>query len=103
MEAIAAILFYSRFVLAVVVMGLCIMLFRRYRQVGWLVLAAAFLEPFIHVLMSAVQGKPLLTYRALGSVVNGAMQVKYRLELPVFYVVVATALLLLLWEVRHRR
>jgi hypothetical protein len=101
MEIIAAILFFSRFVLAATAVSLCIMLFRHYRHIGWLVLGSSFLSPFLFLLLRLCQSRPLLTYRSSGPiVVGGATQLNFRLEFPVFYLVVVIALFLLIREVR---
>jgi hypothetical protein len=100
MEIIAAILFVSRFVLAAIAVSLCIMLFRHYRHIGWLVLGSSFLTPFLFSLFRFVQGRPLLTYRTSGPVVDGVARLNYRLEFPIFYLVVVIALFLLIREAR---
>jgi hypothetical protein len=101
MEIIAAILYFSNFLLSAMAVSLAVMLFRHHRNFGWLVLAAAFSSPFAFLLMRLVSGHPLFTYRILGPAVSGAGQVTYRIEIPGFYILVVAALLLLTRNARH--
>jgi hypothetical protein len=103
METVAAILYFLHFVLAAIAVSLCIMLFRHYRHVGWLLLAAAFLSPFAFLLMRLVNGLPLLTYRSVGSSVNGVSHMTIRYDLPGFYMLVVAALLLLMRDARRAK
>jgi hypothetical protein len=101
LEIFAAALFFSKFVLAAGAIGLCLVLFGRSRLVGWKLLALAYLEPFIMELGRLIQGKPLLSYRIIGPVVNGATSLNYRLEFPAFYLISVMALLALVMGVRR--
>jgi hypothetical protein len=103
MEIIAPILYFSNFVLSAIAVSLAVMLFRHYRQVGWLLLAVAFLSPFIFLVLRLVHGQPLLTYRSFGPVVNGVAELKLRYDIPGFYMLVVAALLLLIRDARRAK
>ena len=103
MEILAAILFFSNFALSATAAILAVMLFRHYRYCGWLVLAVAFLSPFGFLLLRLLHGRPLLTYRSYGPVVDGVAQLTYRLEIPGFYMVVVAGLLLLIRDARRNK
>lgn len=103
MEAVAAILFISQFVLSAIAASLAVVLFRHSRSVGWLLLAVAFLSPFAFLLLRLAHGLPLLTYHSYGRAANGALQVTVRYDIPGFYILVVVALFLLLREARRGR
>ncbi len=103
MELLAAILYFSNFAFSATAAILAVMLFRHYRHCGWLVLAVAFLSPFGFLLLRIVHGRPLLTYRSYGPVVDGMAQLKYHLEFPCFYMVVVAALLLLIRDAKRSK
>ena len=103
MEAIAAILYFSQFVLSAIAASLSIVLFRHYRNVGWLLLAVAFLSPFWFLLLRIVHGQPFFTYRTYGPAVNGIPTLTIRYDIPGFYMLVVVALLLLLRDARRGR
>lgn len=88
------------FVVALLAIWCCILLFRHHRQRGWILLAAIFLEPFVLLVMRAIRARPLLPYRTYGGVVDGALQVNYRIDFPVLLIVAAVGLWML---VRHAR
>ena len=100
-EIIAASLYFSNFALSAIAATLAVKLFRHYRNVGWLVLAAAFLSPFVSLVMRSASSHRLFTYRVIGQAADGAAQMTYRFDIPGFYIAVVVALLLLLREVRH--
>jgi hypothetical protein len=102
LEILAAALFVSRFLLAAIAIGLCLLLFGKSWLAGWILLALAFLEPFILELIRLIQNKPLLTYRAVGPVVNGAMTLNYRLEFPFFYLITVVGLFALVKGFQRR-
>jgi hypothetical protein len=102
-EIIAAVLFYSNYVLAAIAIYLCVMLFRNYRNFGWLLLGCAFLFPFIFLAMRAALGRPLLTYRRYGTPIDGVPTLVVNWEFPGFYLIVVAALLLLLRAVRRAK
>ena len=103
MEILAAILFFSNFALSATAAILAAILFRHYHYCGWLVLAVAFLSPFGFMLLRLLHGRPLLTYRSYGPVVDGVAQLNYHLEIPGFYMVVVAALLLLIRDARRNK
>jgi hypothetical protein len=103
MEILAAILHFSNFAFSASAAILAVMLFRHYRHFGWLLLAVSFLTPFWFLLLRIVQGRPLLTYRSSGPVVDGVAQLNYHLEFPVFYMMVVAALLLLIRDARRSK
>ena len=76
MEIIAAILHFSNFAFSASAAILAVMLFRHYRHRGWLLLAISFLTPFWFLLLRIVQGRPLLTYRSSGPVVDGVAPIE---------------------------
>ncbi len=79
------------------------MLFRHYRQIGWLLLAVAFLSPFAFLVLRLVHGLPLLTYRSQGPIVNGLAQVTIHYDIPGFYLLVVAALVWLWRDARGGR
>jgi hypothetical protein len=103
MEVVAAILFFSNYVLVAIAVGLCIGLFRLHRQWGWLVLGVAFLWPFGALLLRLAHGMPFLTYRTVGTNHYGVAQLTYHWQFPGFYLVVVVALLLLMRDARRGR
>ena len=103
MEILAAILHFSNFVLSATAAVLAVTLFRYYRHCGWLLLAVAFLSPFGFLLLRLLHGRPLLTYRSHGPVVDGVAQLTYRLEFPGFYMLVVAGLLLLIRDARRSK
>jgi predicted membrane metal-binding protein len=103
MEILAAILYFSNFVLSLTVMVLAIMLFRHYRHCGWLLLAAAFLSPFWYFLLRLVHGRPLFSYISTGSDVNGLAHETIRYEIPGYYMIVVAGLLLLIRDARRAK
>ena len=103
METIAIILHLLHYVLALLAVIFCIILFRHHRQIGWLLICAVFLEPFVLLVMRAVRGRPLLPYRAMVTGPDGIMHVGYRMDFSVFYIVAVVGLFLLVWEIRRDR
>jgi hypothetical protein len=65
-EIFAIALAIFRFVLAGAAIVLCVMLFRRAHRIGWLLLAAMFVEPFCSLAVRAAHGRHLLVYRTWG-------------------------------------
>jgi hypothetical protein len=101
MEILAAILYFSQFAFSATAAVLAAMLFRHYRHVGWLLLAAAFLTPFVFLLLRFMNGRPLFTYYSIGPVVNGAAQITISYDIPGFYMIVVVALLSLIRDARR--
>jgi hypothetical protein len=103
MEILAAILFFANFAFSATAAILAVKLFRHYRHCGWLLLAVAFLSPFGFLLLRFFHGRPLLTYRSYGPVVDGVAQLMYRFEIPGFNMMVVAALLLLIRDARRNK
>jgi hypothetical protein len=101
MEALALFSHLLHYVLAVVAVYLCVTLYRRHRQCGWLLVSAVFLEPFVLMLMRAVRGRPLLRYSTSGPAVDGADQLTYNVDFPVLYILAVVGLFMLVREVRR--
>ena len=101
MEAIAATLYFSNYVLSAIAVSLAVILFLRHRNCGWLILAGAFSSPFAFLLMRLYSGNPLLTYKAIGPVVNGAASVTYRYDIPGFYLAVVVGLLFFIRDLKN--
>ena len=101
MEIIAIISYLLHYVLAVVAVILCVKLFRRRCQFGWLLVGAVFLEPLALLVMRAFRGRPLLSYetQTLGS--DSVLHVNYRLDFPVLYILGVIGLFLLFRGTRH--
>ncbi len=103
MEALAILLALSRYALAIAAVYLCILLYRHYRHIGWLVLGLSLLDPLVHLLLRLVQGRPLLVYRTSGPAVDGVATMSYRLEFPYYWILTVLALFLLLRATRHEK
>lgn len=101
MEILAAILYFSNFVLSATAVFLAVLLFRRFHNCGWLVLAGAFTTPFIFLLLRWFSGHPLFTFMTTGSGVNGVSSVKIHYDFPGFYLAVVVGLLILLRDRRQ--
>jgi hypothetical protein len=94
-QFIAAALYISRFPLAAVAIALCIHLFRRTRNTGWLFLGVPFVEPFYYLAIRFARGRPLLQYQTMGPVRGGVAQLTVRYDIPTLYVCAVVGLLLL--------
>ena len=101
LETVAAVLFFLDYALSATAVVLCVVLYRLYRQMGWLVLGVAFLWPFGVLLLRIVHGSPLLTYRSMGTDHYGVAELTYNWRFPGFYVVVVIALLMLIRAARR--
>jgi hypothetical protein len=100
MEILAAILYFSNFALSAIAVCLAVVLFRRFRNCGWLFLAGAFTTPYIFLLLRFFSGHRLFTYKTVGAGVNGVTAVAIHYDFPGFYLAVVIGLLFL---VRNRR
>jgi hypothetical protein len=101
MELIAAILYFSNYALSAIAVSLAVILFRRYRNCGWLILAGAFTSPFLFLLMRWFSGHRLFSYKTVGPVVDGAASVTYHYDIPGFYLAVVIGLLFFIRDFRH--
>lgn len=82
-ETIAAFLFYSNYVLSAIAVTLAVLLYRRNRNCGWLVLAVAFFSPFA-----------ILGWRIMhGDHVMAGLRSNWRF--PCFYAAMVVGLLLI--------
>lgn len=101
MEIIAITSNLLHYVLAVVGVVLCVVLFRHRRQCGWLLVGTVFLQPLVLLVMRACRGRPLLTYKtqALGS--DGLLHIHYQWDFPICYALAVVGLILLIREARR--
>jgi hypothetical protein len=99
METIAIVSRLSTYLFALLAVILCIVLFRRQRQFGWLLVSVVFIQPFYALLMRAVHGQPLLTYKLVGVAPDGHQTVN--VDFPFFYIVAIIGLYLLVQKTRH--
>jgi hypothetical protein len=82
---------------------LCVLLFRKHRRAGWLLLGAAFMTPLFLLFLRIAHGLPVLTYRSYGLSADGMAHLTYRFDIPGYCLVVVLALSLLLRDARRRR
>ena|SRR5690242_1807905 len=102
MKALAIISQLLPLVLAILAIVFCVILYRHYRHVAWLILGAAYLEPFWYLAMRAVHGRPLLYYMSVGTGPDGSTAIHYRITFPFFYIVTAIGLFLLVQHARRK-
>lgn len=95
MEALVIISHLLQYVLAVAALYFCIMLFRRRRFWGWLLLSAIFLEPFYLLFARAIRGRPMLAFKSVSEGSDGITEVTYSLNFPFFYILAVLGLFLL--------
>ncbi|HZV36128.1 MAG TPA: hypothetical protein VFB72_16245 [Verrucomicrobiae bacterium] len=81
-EIIAAVLFYANYILSAIAVILAVMLYRRSRNCGWLVLACAFLSPFVFLGWRLIQREHVLA-------------IQYNWRFPCFYAAMVAGLLLI--------
>ena len=101
MEIIAIISQLSQYIFAALAVIFCVVLYRRQRQFGWLLVSVAFIQPFYALILRAIHGRPLLTYMTVGSTSGGLQTVSYRIDFPFFYIVAIIGLYLLVQKARH--
>ena len=101
METIAIISHLLHYALAVVAAILCVRLFRRQRQFGWLLVGVVFLEPLLLLAMRAFRGRPLLSYETQTVGSDGVLHITYRLDFPVLYILAVIGLFMLFREARR--
>lgn len=99
-ETISAILYFSNFALSATAIYLAVKLFRHYQNFGWLILACAFSEPFVLLLIRIIRGKRWFTYISYGPA-GGIAQVTVKWEIPCFYFAIVVALVLLVRGARQ--
>lgn len=93
-QSVAILLAVFHNILAVVAFALCLKLFRRHRQMGWVLVGAVFLEPLYVLLVHAINGEPLLYYQS-ETVHNGVLIVRYKFDFPVLYILSVIGLFML--------
>ena len=81
--------------MAILAIYFCITLFRRHGACGWLLLGAVFLEPFVLLIMRAIHGHPLLTYKTMSAGSDGIGVISYKVDFPVLYIISVIGLFLL--------
>jgi hypothetical protein len=92
----AGAVYVSRFVLGAAAIALCVLLFRRSRNVGWLCLGVLFSEPFYLLALRIVQGRRIFPYvMSGGSTPGGAQELTIRFEIPILYILAVVGLFLL--------
>src|SRR5450432_2386791 len=101
MEVIAVISHLAHYILAAVAIVLCVILYRRQRKCGWLLVGTVFREPFVLLVMRAIHGRPLFSYKtqSLGS--DGVLHINYQWDFPVLYVLAVIGLYLLVRDMNH--
>ena len=95
MQSAAIFLAVFHDVLAIVALILCVKLFCRHRQIGWLLIIPIFVAPLYMLIVHALKGEPLIYYRSERLLPDGALQVSYKWDLPVFYFISVIGLFLL--------
>jgi hypothetical protein len=99
---IAATLYISRYPLAAAAIILCILLFRRGCNIGWLCLGVLFLEPFYYFAMRLIHGGRLLPYETIGGLTpDGANKLMLTWDFPTLYIFAVLGLFLLYRGARH--
>jgi hypothetical protein len=100
MEIIAIISHLLRYVLAVTGIILCVILFRRRRQCGWLLIGAIFLEALVPLVGRVLHGSPLLFYKTQTVGSDGVAQINYRFDFPICYILAVIGLYLIFREIQ---
>jgi hypothetical protein len=95
MEALAISSHLVRYVLSILAVYFCITLFLRRRALGWLLVSALFLEPFLLLVMRAIHGRPLLAYKTVSAGSDGVMQASYHMDFSFLYLVAVIGLFML--------
>jgi hypothetical protein len=95
MESLAIISHLLHFAFAILAVYFCVVLFRRHRAWGWLLVSAVFLQPFVLLVMRAIRGYPLLAYKTAAAGSDGMMQISYRLDFPFLYLITVAGLFML--------
>jgi hypothetical protein len=101
MEILSAIFYFSNFALSATAVFLAVLLFRRFRNYGWLLLAGGFTSPFFFLLLRLFSGHRLFTYKIVGAGANGVTDVTIHYEFPVFYLAVVIGLIFLVRAGKH--
>jgi hypothetical protein len=103
MELIAIISNLLRYFLALAALVFCVMLFRHYRKIGWLLVGAVFLEPVVQLALRAAQGWPLLPYKRIVPSTDNLLHVEYTWDFPILYLLAVVGLFLLVRKIRDEQ
>ena len=101
METLAIIAAASYYVFAFIALALCVILFRHYRQYGWLLVSVAFIQPIWTLAMRLLCGQPLLYYITATTTPDGSIKTGYHIAFPAFHIVAIIGLYLLVRKARH--
>jgi hypothetical protein len=103
-EIIAILLAASRFVLAAAGIVLCVLLFRRARNFGWLLVGVVFLEPFYRLAIRMARGLPLLNHWSHGKGRgDGVAIIVLNYDFPLYEICAVLGLWLLLRRVQREK
>jgi len=86
-----------RFPLDAAAIALCVLLFRRRRSLGWLLLGMMFVQPFYQFVLRLIKGYPLLPDMTISgpTTVGAPANVNIRFDFPLFLVCAVAGLYLL--------
>jgi hypothetical protein len=101
METLAIIAAVSYYVFAFLAVALCVILFRHYRQYGWLLVGVAFIQPIWLLAVRLIHGRPLLYYITATTAPDGSIKTGYHIGFPVFHIVAIIGLYFLVRKARH--
>jgi hypothetical protein len=102
METLAIIAAVSYYVFAFLAVALCVVLFRHYRQYGWLLVGVAFIQPIWLLAVRLIHGRPLLYYiTATTEAPDGSIRHDYHIGFPILHIVAIIGLYLLVRKTRH--
>jgi hypothetical protein len=101
MQTLAIIGAASYYVFAIIGVTLCVILFRHYRQLGWLLVSVAFGQPIYFLFWRIIRGRPLLYYITATTAPDGSIKEFYRIDFPIYFIVAIIGLYLLVRKARH--
>src|SRR5258706_11205799 len=87
METLAIIGAASYYVFAIIGVTLCVILFRHYRQSGWLLVSVAFGQPIWFLFWRAIHGPPLLYYITPNTAPDGSIKESHRIDFAIYFIV----------------
>jgi hypothetical protein len=93
----AATVYILRYPLAAAAITLCILLFRRSGNIGWLLLSVVYIDPFYLFVMRLIKGYRLLPYMTIRgpATIGGPANVTINFDFPVFLLFAVAGLYLL--------
>ena len=96
-QATAGTVYILRYPLAAAAIAFCILLFRRGRNVGWLLLGVMFIDPFYQLVLRVIRGPRLLPYMTIRgpTTFGGPANVTMNFDFPMFLVFGVAGLYLL--------